>query len=154
MSASENSGQFRASVNTLAGAIVDRLVAGADRYRVTVSRGSLGELLIDAGAKARGGIDAGLLLTEICMGGLGKVTLSHSPGAAKWPFWLTVSSNDPVVALEKNEIVSGRRQFGLVYEDRMILFSSKESYEKFVKESKRYTTELQQALQSSNAVRR
>nr|AAS88975.1 methenyl tetrahydromethanopterin cyclohydrolase [Methylosinus sp. LW2] len=32
------------------------------------------------------------------MGGLGKVTLSHSPGAAKWPFWLTVSSNDPVVA--------------------------------------------------------
>jgi methenyltetrahydromethanopterin cyclohydrolase len=98
VSASENSGQFRASVNTLAGAIVDRLVAGADRYRVTVSRGSLGELLIDAGAKTRGGVDAGLLLTEICMGGLGKVTLSHSPGAAKWPFWLTVSSNDPVVA--------------------------------------------------------
>ncbi len=65
-----------------------------------------------------------------------------------------ISGNDPVVALEKNEIVSGRRQFGLVYEDRMILFSSKESYEKFVKESKRYTTELQQALQSSNAVRR
>lgn len=65
-----------------------------------------------------------------------------------------ISGNDPVVALEKNEIVPGRRQFGLVYEDRMILFSSKDSYEKFVKESKRYTTELQQALQSSNAVRR
>lgn len=65
-----------------------------------------------------------------------------------------ISGNDPVVALEKNEIVPGRRQHGLVYENRMILFSSRESYDKFVKESKRYTTELQQALQSSNAVRR
>ena len=98
MSASENTGRVTASVNSLAGEIVDRLVAGAERYRVSVSRGSLGELLVDAGAKAAGGIDVGLLLTEICMGGLGKVTLSHAPGAAKWPFWLTVASNDPVVA--------------------------------------------------------
>ncbi|PPD42674.1 MAG: methenyltetrahydromethanopterin cyclohydrolase, partial [Methylocystis sp.] len=98
MSASENTGRVTASVNFLAGEIVDRLVAGAERYRVSVSRGSLGELLIDAGARVAGGIDVGLLLTEICMGGLGKVTLSHAPGAAKWPFWLTVASNDPVVA--------------------------------------------------------
>ncbi len=92
------SGRATASVNRLAGEIVDRLVAGADRYRVLVSRGSCGELLVDAGAKAAGGLEAGLLLTEICMGGLGRVALAHAPGAAKWPFWLTVSSNDPVVA--------------------------------------------------------
>jgi methenyltetrahydromethanopterin cyclohydrolase len=99
VSASETTGgRVTASVNTLAGEIVDRLVAGAERYRVAVSRGSLGELLIDAGAKTPGSVDVGLLLTEICMGGLGKVTLSHAPGASKWPFWLTVSSNDPVVA--------------------------------------------------------
>jgi methenyltetrahydromethanopterin cyclohydrolase len=55
-------------------------------------------LLIDAGAKVAGGVDAGLLLTEICMGGLGRVTLAPAPGASKWPFWLTVSSADPVVA--------------------------------------------------------
>ena len=91
-------GRVTASVNVLAGEIVDRLVAGAERYRVSVSRGSLGELLIDAGAKATGGIDAGLLLTEICMGGLGRVSLAHAPGAEKWPFWLTVGSSDPVVA--------------------------------------------------------
>jgi methenyltetrahydromethanopterin cyclohydrolase len=91
-------GRVTASVNVLAGEIVDRLVAGAERYRVSVSRGSLGELLIDAGAKAAGGIDAGLLLTEICMGGLGRVSLAHAPGAEKWPFWLTVGSSDPVVA--------------------------------------------------------
>jgi methenyltetrahydromethanopterin cyclohydrolase len=99
VSASQNSdGRATASVNALAGEIVDRLVAGADRYRVSVSRGALGELLIDAGARAPGGIDAGLLLTEICMGGLGRVSLAHAPGAEKWPFWLTVGSSDPVVA--------------------------------------------------------
>ena len=87
-----------ASVNLLAGEIVDRLAAGAERYRVAVSRGASGELLIDAGAKVAGGIEAGLLLTEICMGGLGRVSLAHAPAAAKWPFWLTVSSSDPVVA--------------------------------------------------------
>ncbi len=87
-----------ASVNLLAGEIVDRLAAGAQRYRVTVSRGASGELLIDAGAKAVGGVEAGLLLTEICMGGLGRVSLTPAPGASKWPFWLTVSSTDPVIA--------------------------------------------------------
>ncbi len=99
MSASQNpDGRATASVNALAGEIVDRLVAGADRYRVSVSRGASGELLIDAGARAPGGIDAGLLLTEICMGGLGRVSLAPAPGAQKWPFWLTVGSSDPVVA--------------------------------------------------------
>ncbi len=93
-----SAGRTTASVNTLAGKLVDQLVENAERYRVSVSRGSLGELLIDAGAKAAGGIDAGILLTQICMGGLGQVTLAHAPGAAKWPFWLTVGSNDPVVA--------------------------------------------------------
>ena len=94
----DTTGRATASVNALAGELVDRLVAGAERYRVAASRGSLGELLIDAGARVAGGVDAGLLLTEICMGGLGRVTLSPAPGASKWPFWLTVSSNDPVVA--------------------------------------------------------
>ena len=99
MSGSLNiSGRTTESVNALAGALVDRLVAGAAKYRIAVERGSLGELLIDAGAKVPGGIEAGLLLTEICMGGLGSVTLSHAPAAPKWPFWLTVTSADPVVA--------------------------------------------------------
>jgi methenyltetrahydromethanopterin cyclohydrolase len=87
-----------ASVNLLAGEIVDRLAANAERYRVAVSRGESGELLIDAGAKVAGGVEAGLLLTEICLGGLGRVSLTPAPGAAKWPFWLTISSVDPVVA--------------------------------------------------------
>jgi len=94
----DTTNRAKASVNLLAGEIVDRLASNPDRYRVAVSRGASGELLIDAGAKVAGGIDAGLLLTEICLGGLGRVTLQNAAGASKWPFWLTVSSNDPVVA--------------------------------------------------------
>lgn len=86
------------SVNALAGELVDILAANATRYRVAVSRGETGELLIDAGAKIAGGLDAGVLLTKICLGGLGDVSLASAPGAANWPFWLTVRSSDPVVA--------------------------------------------------------
>ena len=46
----DTSNRATASVNLLAGEIVDRLAAGAARYRVAVSRGASGELLIDAGA--------------------------------------------------------------------------------------------------------
>ena len=74
------------SVNNLAGAIVDRMVTEADRLRIIVSKGSLGETLIDAGVKAVGGFDVGLLMAEICLGGLGTVTLTPYAATAKWPF--------------------------------------------------------------------
>ncbi len=86
------------SVNNLAGAIVDRMVTEADRLRIIVSKGSLGETLIDAGVKAVGGFDVGLLMAEICLGGLGTVTLTPYAATAKWPFHLTVRTADPVIA--------------------------------------------------------
>jgi methenyltetrahydromethanopterin cyclohydrolase len=86
------------SVNSRAGALVDRLLAEADRLRVVASKGSRGETLIDAGAKATGGLDAGILLAEICLGGLGHVTLAPFSATSKWPFHLTVRTSDPVIA--------------------------------------------------------
>jgi methenyltetrahydromethanopterin cyclohydrolase len=86
------------SVNARAGKIVDHIIAEADKLRVTVTKGSHGETLIDAGAKTIGGIDVGLLIAEVCLGGLGHVTLSPYSGTPKWPFHLTVRSADPVIA--------------------------------------------------------
>lgn len=86
------------SVNTRAGALVDRLIADCARFRVTPSKGSRGETLIDAGAAAKGGLDAGLLIAEICLGGLGNVSLTPFLGMPKWPFHLTVRTSDPVIA--------------------------------------------------------
>jgi methenyltetrahydromethanopterin cyclohydrolase len=86
------------SVNSRAGVLVDRLLAEADRLRVVASKGSRGETLIDAGAEATGGLDAGILLAEICLGGLGHVTLAPFSATSKWPFHLTVRTSDPVIA--------------------------------------------------------
>ncbi|MGB8276997.1 MAG: methenyltetrahydromethanopterin cyclohydrolase [Methylovirgula sp.] len=88
----------RISVNSRAGALVDRLIDECDRLRVIPTKGSRGETLIDAGAEAKGGLDAGLLIAEICLGGLGSVSLTPFLGMPKWPFHLTVRTSDPVIA--------------------------------------------------------
>ncbi len=88
----------KVSVNKGAFSIVQQLVTEADRYRVIVSKGSRGETLIDAGATAKGGLEAGLKIAEICLGGLGHVNLTPFHAASKWPYHLTVRASDPIVA--------------------------------------------------------
>jgi methenyltetrahydromethanopterin cyclohydrolase len=63
-----------------------------------VTRGSLGETLIDAGADQRGGIEAGLRIAEICLGGLGAVRLTSDNATPRWPWTVAVSSPQPVIA--------------------------------------------------------
>lgn len=86
------------SVNALAGPIVDKMIAEATKLRCLVSKGERGETLIDAGTAVHGGIDAGLLMAEICLGGLGTVTLTPFLASPNWPFHLTVRTSDPVIA--------------------------------------------------------
>ncbi|MEJ0074468.1 MAG: methenyltetrahydromethanopterin cyclohydrolase [Alphaproteobacteria bacterium] len=86
------------SVNGRAALLVDRLVADADELKVGVSRGALGELLIDAGARHLGSIAAGLRIAEICMGGLGSVALEPSPATPNWPWALVSRSSNPMIA--------------------------------------------------------
>ncbi|HET6379318.1 MAG TPA: methenyltetrahydromethanopterin cyclohydrolase [Methylocella sp.] len=86
------------SINTLTGIAVDRLIANAGRLRVKVSKGEAGETVIDAGAKALGGIEAGAAIAEICLGGLGSVSIQPTGGNPKWPFEICVRSTDPVIA--------------------------------------------------------
>ena len=85
------------SVNTLARPLVERLLREADALAVQVARDATGACVVDAGIGARGSIDAGLLVGEICMGGLGRVALrSGTPDA--WPTWIEVRSSQPVLA--------------------------------------------------------
>ena len=85
------------SVNALAGKLVAALIADSARLRLNIARGARGETIIDAGAEATGGLEAGLRLAEICMGGLGSVTLA-SGSNPRWPFGLIVRATDPVIA--------------------------------------------------------
>lgn len=86
------------SLNTRAGALVDRMILEADALRIGVSRGAHGETLIDCGAAHPGGIAAGLRMAEICLSGLGTVRLTPSEAVPRWPWQVAVATSQPVVA--------------------------------------------------------
>ena len=60
------------SVNGLVEPLVEALIRDAAALRVEVTKGSLGECLIDCGVKAVGGVEAGRRMAEICLGGFGR----------------------------------------------------------------------------------
>jgi len=64
------------SVNEKALRLVDKLLMNADQYGVIVKESGNGATLIDAGIKAKGGFEAGKIITEICLGGLGKAKIN------------------------------------------------------------------------------
>ena len=84
------------SVNGLARPLVERLLASADTLCLDVARDASGACIVDAGIGARGSVAAGLLVGEICMGGLGQVSLRS--GGEQWPTWIEVRSSQPVLA--------------------------------------------------------
>ncbi len=86
------------SVGRLAEPLVRDLVDRAQELRIGVSRAPEGHTLIDAGIDHPGGVAAGLRIAEICMGGLGRVSLGSSEALERWPWTLTVSANHLVLA--------------------------------------------------------
>jgi len=63
------------SVNKEAKKLLNKLLTHADEYGVAIKKTKEGATLIDAGIKAKGGFQAGKIITEICLGGLGKVSI-------------------------------------------------------------------------------
>jgi len=90
--------EYKASVNKLAAPLVKNLLDNAGRFRLNVQKYDNGCTLIDAGITAPGGLEAGRIIAEICMGGMGTVALSHSGYAENWPLTVNVHASDPVLA--------------------------------------------------------
>jgi methenyltetrahydromethanopterin cyclohydrolase len=90
--------QYKASVNKLTQPLVQELLNNADKLRLNIEKLANGCTLIDAGIKAPGGLEAGRIITEICLGGLGTVSLSQSPHTDKWPLTVNVHTSNPVLA--------------------------------------------------------
>ncbi len=63
------------SVNRLAWKLLEKLCGNSEFYGVKVERAECGATVVDAGIKARGGFQAGKIITEICMGGCGKAKI-------------------------------------------------------------------------------
>ena len=57
-----------------------------------------GETIIDCGAEHPGGIEAGLRMARVCMGGLGAISLVPSEALPHWPWHVVVRSSQPVAA--------------------------------------------------------
>ena len=93
-----DTGMTPLQINELAEEIADSMEEHADLLRVQVHKLANGARVIDAGVEAQGGYDAGLAISEICMGGLGSI--AYSPvqiGEAAWP-GLTVWTDHPAIS--------------------------------------------------------
>ncbi len=86
------------SLNALSAPLVERLVADAGLLRLDVRQEPGGARMVDAGANARGSIEAGRRIAEICLGGLGTVSISPTGPIAAWPNSVVVHAADPVLA--------------------------------------------------------
>lgn len=90
--------EYTASINKLTQPLVRELIENADKLRVKVQKLDNGCTVIDAGITVPGGLEAGRIITEICLGGLGTATLSHSTYSENWPLTITVYSSNPLLA--------------------------------------------------------
>src|SRR3954463_6700961 len=86
------------SLNDRALERADRLAADAEAARVEVTTLSNGTRVIDCGAQAAGGFEAGRRFAEICMAGLGSVAYAPLVIEGRWLPALTVTTDRPAVA--------------------------------------------------------
>jgi len=86
------------SLNQRARELADRVAAEGDVLRVAARTLPNGTRLIDCGSAVPGGLEAGRRLAEICMAGLGSVTLSPLVLDGRWLPGLEVVTDHPALA--------------------------------------------------------
>ncbi len=86
------------SLNDRAVELADRLAADAEAARVAVTTLPNGTRVIDCGAQATGGFEAGRRFAEICMGGLGAVAYAPLVLDGRWLPAVTVTTDRPAIA--------------------------------------------------------
>ncbi len=86
------------SLNRRALRLADQLAADAEAYGVAVHTLANGTRLIDCGIAVPGGLEAGRLFTEICMGGLGRVSYATTVLDGWWLPAVQVATDHPVTA--------------------------------------------------------
>jgi methenyltetrahydromethanopterin cyclohydrolase len=85
-------------MNERAAGLVDRLIDDADTLGIEIRTTESGARVVDCGARARGGLQAGLGFAAACMGGLGRIDpLAVSVGERTWP-GVGVAVDEPAAA--------------------------------------------------------
>ena len=86
------------SINKVVKPLVEKLIETADQLNIGVHISEGGAKIIDAGINYAGCLESGRLITEICMGGLGRVSLSMTSNTPNWPLSIHVHSTNPVLS--------------------------------------------------------
>ena len=104
--------QTHLSVNQLSEPLLKRLLANATDLHIGVSLHESGCTLVDAGIKHAGSAEAGRLIAEICMGGLGEVHLEKNNDFNHFPEGIAVNSVQPVLACLASQYAGWALQSG------------------------------------------
>ncbi len=99
-------------INRLAQPLLEALQHDSGQLRIIRQRLSNGCQIIDAGMDTPGGLEAGRRIAEICMGGMGHVTLNGEGKIQRWPLSLNVHSSDPVLACLGSQYAGWRLDHG------------------------------------------
>ena len=86
------------SINKLVKPLVERLLDLAEQLNLGVDTTNGGAKIVDAGINHNGCLESGRIITEICMGGLGHVSLTMGNNVPKWPLTINVYSTNPVLS--------------------------------------------------------
>ncbi len=86
------------SINKLSQPLLVGLIAQADALNIGVLQHVTGAMIVDAGIEHAGSAEAGRRIAEICMGGLGDVSLKTSTTFKNYPTIIDASSQSPVLA--------------------------------------------------------
>ena len=90
--------KFNFSVNQYSNLLVKDLIKHKEKLNLEVSHGPLNCTIIDAGINIAGSIEAGLKISEICLGGLGEVSILPSSKINISSYLISVHSSKPVLA--------------------------------------------------------
>lgn len=90
--------QITLNLNQRSADLCERMLGDSQRLRIAAHSAPCGARIIDCGITARGGLEAGLRLAEVCLAGLGTVQLAPArPGVSPAPT-VQVSTDHPVAA--------------------------------------------------------
>ena len=90
-------GQLKCSLNLGADKLARRMIDNTERLRIGLRTGVGRATVVDCGVEARGGLEAGRLLAEVCMAGLGRVEIVAG-NAELWPGPAVLVRTDAPVA--------------------------------------------------------
>ena len=130
------------SLNQRAAVIVRRMMDEQEALGIQVKRLKIGTILLDAGVRVPGSLEAGRLFSEACLGGLGQVgftqrtyhTTASGPGSSFWLPAVTVNISVPHLACMASQYagwaVKHERYFAMGSGPGRAMFASEDIYRK------------------------